>query len=288
VSLRKSFASALVLGGIASALAPLGMGCSGSSGGSGGGGGGGNGSVSVSMTDAPFPFSMVQSAVVTCGQVSIHGNTTSGTSDGFSIIDSTTRTYDLIQLQQGKTALITQASVPAGTYDQIRLVVTQGVITLTDGRVFTLNVPSGSTAGIKVFLNPPITVTSGLSTELVLDFDLSQSFSPVPNSAVQASDVRDFQFHPVIRASAAADSGSIAGKVTSATQAGQPVSGATVTVTSGALVQTTQTASDGTYVVGFLPAGTYTVTVTTMGGGTATASNVAVTTANQTTVNLQL
>ena len=86
----------------------------------------------------------------------------------------------------------------------------------------------------------------------------------------------------------AQDRGTIRGTVTDPT--GAAVVGATVTTKNVAtgLTQTTQTGVDGTYTFLYLPAGTYTVTVTMAGFRTAETPNVQVNVATVTAVDVQL
>ena len=50
--------------------------------------------------------------------------------------DPNGKDFDLVELRNGQTDLLADANVPAGTYTQMRLVVTEGEVTLTDERVF--------------------------------------------------------------------------------------------------------------------------------------------------------
>src|SRR3989337_2948406 len=96
---------------------------------------------------------------------------------------------------------------------KIRLVVSSGYIKLEDERSFDLKVPSGSESGIKVFPDPPIEVNGGLTTDLILDFDVSRSFIPIPNAETKVDKITGFNFHPVIRVVNNSSVGSISGTV---------------------------------------------------------------------------
>jgi len=237
----------------------------------------GLGSVQLEITDAPFPFDAIAQANIIVNEIAVVG------SGGISVVDSQTRVYDLVQLQHGTTAIMTTISLPPGSYHEFRLVVGDATITLTDGRSFALNIPSGSSSGLKVKLSEPLVITSGLSERLIFDFDLSQSFKPIPNSAKKAEDINNFTFHPVVRGAVVSDSGEIGGQVLLLAD-GTAVAGATVTLTNlaGDLTQTATTLADGTFVFAFLPEDIYVVTVETADGLlTAISPNLVVTVGNR-------
>lgn len=56
--------------------------------------------------------------------------------------------------------------------------VTLNLVYLKNGKRFDLSVPSGAQTGVNVFLSLVINVVSQVSTDLLLDFDLSRSFLP--------------------------------------------------------------------------------------------------------------
>jgi hypothetical protein len=230
---------------------------------------GNTGSIRVVLTDAPFPFDMIDSAVVAIDSVSVH--LVASEEGGFRTIDRTPRNLDLLQLQGGTVALLAEAVLPVGEIDQIRLYVHEATITLLDQRTFPLETPSGSQSGIKVFPSPPIPVVGDITTELLLDFDVSQSFSPIPNSPNQVADIQAFVFHPVLRVAVSSQAGSLSGTVwnglgTAETADDVPLPGATVTALQGE-EEIAATASDGLghYVLVGLPAGSYTVRAEAIG-----------------------
>jgi hypothetical protein len=110
-----------------------------------------------------------------------------GTDGKTSSIDfSAPKTVDLLKLQNGVTGVLTDgASVPAGSYDWMRLKVladknTQGqsYIKLLDGTQYPLWIPSGAETGLK--LVRPFTVAQGSVTRLIVDFDLRKSITAPP------------------------------------------------------------------------------------------------------------
>ena len=85
-------------------------------------------------------------------------------------------------------------------------------ILLSDGQEFNLNVPSGAETGIKIFIDPELLIQSGLTSELLLDFDLNNSFVAQGNLS-SPSGIKGFNFKPVIRAVNNQLAGSIHGTI---------------------------------------------------------------------------
>ncbi len=263
----------------------------------------GNGALRLVITDKPFPFEFIESAVVTLTRVSVHkaGPTepadteesvnadeqASGQAveeddgqDGEWITifeDSAGKDFDLVELRNGRTNLLANTELPAGTYNQVRLVVSGGEVTLTDGRTFPLKVPSGDTSGIKLHFT--FEVVEGETTDLLLDVDLSRTFKPIPGGKIDTPDqIKQFHFHPSIamRLINLVEAGSISGTVTDSAGAG--LGGVAVTAYKDDVeVTSTQTEDDGTYQLLGLTTGTYRVEFTATGFVDAEVADVSVT-----------
>jgi hypothetical protein len=270
----------------------------------------GTGTLKVLVTDKPFPFDLIASARVTITSVAVRvadetsadatdqdtenagggsakaiataQDNTGDASETFITISTGEKEFDLLDLQGGRTDLLADTQIPAGTYDQMRLVVTGGTVVLKDGREFALKVPSGDESGIKLHFE--FTVADGQQTTLLLDVDLSRAFQPIPGGHItDPSTIREFKFAPslAMRLINVLQAGSIAGTVKDA--AGNVVASASVTaLKDGTEVTTTTTGADGTYVLGGLPTGTYRVEVSATGFQDAAVDNVAVTAGQQT------
>jgi hypothetical protein len=253
------------------------------------GGSGGSGRLNIQITDAPFPFDMVKAADVTIDMIEVHVSNSPSESSGWMTLSETSQNFNLLDLQGGVTATLLNASLPAGTYGQIRLHVDSASVTLTDDRVFDLNIPSGDQSGIKINVLPQIVVEGGLTTDLLLDFDVARSFVPIPaGNPNSASEIQGFNFKPVIRAVNQSDVGSIAGTVYDDNDTpGVPdddaeLAGATVSaLVGGSVITSTATGPDGTYVLSGLPEGTYDVTAEMTGYVSGTETGVEVVVANQ-------
>ena len=129
--------------------------------------------VTLRLSDAPGSF---QSATVWVSKVQLVGG-----ASGAVTVSETPTSYDLLTLQNGVTALLGTATIPAGSYEQLRLIVDSARV-VASGFTFangdstaSLRVPSGMETGIKVNFAGPVQLPPGQST-LLVDFDVSQSF----------------------------------------------------------------------------------------------------------------
>lgn len=176
----------------------------------------GMGRLTVRLTDAPFPYEEVDQANVTIFKVEIRkasDEESEGEDEGspfITLMNEDVR-VNLLTLINGATEELADLEIPAGTYDLVRVYVKDANVVLKDGETYDLKVPSGAQTGIKVFVKPWITVSGGLSSDLLLDFDVSKSF--VARGNISRPNFNGFIFKPVILASNTSTSGSLAGTV---------------------------------------------------------------------------
>jgi hypothetical protein len=218
------------------------------------------GTIMVRITDAPFPIDMVDSAIVMITKIEIR-STSSDTGNPFVLLSDDTTNVNLIELQNGVIQLLVETDVPVGTYDLVRLYVDEANIYVKDNLTpFSMKVPSGSQTGIKMFVNPEIEVVSGISADLLLDFDLSRSFAVKGNPNTPA-EINGFNFKPVIRAINNTSAGTIAGVVADTSSTLLEEAAVWAEQDTG-IVSTTFTDENGSYAMVGLLAGNYTVSAT--------------------------
>jgi uncharacterized protein DUF4382 len=154
----------------------------------------GSGRLTVRMKDSPF--SDAKAVLVTFKEVKVH-RADSDSEDGWESIDfasgATMRTCDLKQLQDA-TDVLGVATLPAGHYTQIRLIVDSAALyfdnpatagpcgdaatfPIPPGTPFALKIPSGT-----VKLNREFTVADGGATTMLLDFDGDKSIKQTGGS----------------------------------------------------------------------------------------------------------
>jgi hypothetical protein len=162
--------------------------------------------LSVLLTDAPGD---VKAAVVTISEIDVQG------SHGSTVLMNTPVTTDLLTLAGTTASLVSSAVVPAGTYAQLRFVITGAYVEVDNGDgtssfyasspdyaglpsgahvTGTLQMPSFGQSGLKVNLPASdATLTSGEKVVLV-DFDVSQSFGHAAGQSGM------WVMHPVVKA----------------------------------------------------------------------------------------
>lgn len=234
----------------------------------------------VRVTDAPFPIDMIDSAAVTITKVEIR-KTGDGISDGnpFMVIFEDTVTLNLVDLRNGIVYELLDIEIPQGKYDLVRLYVDNASLKIKEGDSYNVKVPSGQQTGIKLFIEPPLNVEGGLTSDVLLDFDLSRSFV-MRGNLNNPSDFKGFIFKPVIRAVNATTEGKIAGMVTDTAKI--KIKNPVVWVKQDTVVQTTVGDTLGRYaIIGLLP-GTYSVHATKENYDTVSFSGVKVVEGNLT------
>lgn len=246
----------------------------------------GNGTLSVVLTDDPFPVDLVSEASVRIDSVVIREKVESDEGSPFHTLVDESSWYNLLDLRNGVTASLVEMEIPAGDYDLVRLMVGDAKIVLNDGSEPPLTVPSGEQTGIKIFIEPDLTVEGGLTAELLLDFNLDKSFIGQGNLDSPAG-VEGFNFTPVVRAVNNSEAGRVDGTVADG-GADSGIENASI-----AAIQNTDTLgtaiadADGYYLIPGLLEGSYTITAFAAGYDTVSAE-VDVVAANKTTQDFAL
>jgi hypothetical protein len=246
----------------------------------------GPGRLVIKITDAPFSIDFVESTTVTITKVEIR-KVCDSISDGnpYMVVSEDTMTFDLLKLRNGITADLADVEVPQGKYDLVRLYVDQASLKIKDGDSYYVKVPSGRQTGIKVFIKPALSVEGGLTSELLLDFDLSRSFV-MRGNLNKPSGINGFIFKPVIRAANISTAGRIEGMVTDTLKV--KIKEPTVWIRQDTVVATAIGDTLGHYALIGIPAGTYSIFATKANYDTVSYSGIKVVAGNRTIRNFEL
>ncbi len=141
------------------------------------------------------------------------------------------------------TAVLGEEELEAGHYTQIRLVISEADV-VVDGATYSLAVPSGTFKFVSGF-----EIVSDVPTELIVDFDAARS--------IHITGKGEYKITPTLRLINKVQCGSISGQVTNYDQT--PV--AFAIAGEDTLTSSYADEENGEFKLGFLPEGTYTVTV---------------------------
>ena len=162
-----------------------------------------SGKITVLLTDAPGD---VKTAMVTISQIYMQGNPDGDDASSRVILRDTPITTDLLTLANSTADLVKDATVPAGSYGQLRFVITGGYIEVenADGSTSiyasspdyaglpsgatvagSLQMPSFASSGLKVKLPEGGVTIDSEQTILLVDFDVSQSYGKAAGGSGQ-------------------------------------------------------------------------------------------------------
>lgn len=229
--------------------------------------GSGEGEIRMHMVDAPAD---VEAVMIVVSRVDVH-TAGSGEADGWVTVSDTPASYDLLSLRNGSSALLANATLRAGLYTQIRLILGAGSYVVIDGVPVELEVASGFETGIK--LNHQFVIEEDQTYEITLDFDAGRSIRPIGLL---------YRLQPVIRIVVNQTSGSISGFVLPAEARATVMVMASVDTLSTTACDTT----NGYFKFPAVPEGTYDLHVSATAGlfRDTVVTNVAVTRQNETSV----
>jgi len=195
----------------------------------------------IALTDSPFPNA--KEVWVDVRQIEILQN---GNDQPLILDGAHPGLYNLLAFTNGKDTLLADATIPAGTISQIRLVLgDNNYIVTTDGQQLALKTPSGQESGLKVQIHQD--VAGGILYRLVLDFDAGKSIVKAGNSG-------NYLLKPVLRIlSLKPSGGNIQGVVVP-----DSVHTAIFAISGGDTIASTFTNGiDGKYLIKDVPEGNY-------------------------------
>jgi hypothetical protein len=120
----------------------------------------------VKLTDAPADLEEVNIDLKAVSVNFIDDST------GWISLETKDTIYNLLGLQNGLDTLIAQGTFPTNTVKEIRLVLGDENTVKSNGQVYPLTIPSGSTSGLKIKVNKKL--NASLET-IVIDFDADMS-----------------------------------------------------------------------------------------------------------------
>lgn len=199
------------------------------------------GELRIYLVDSPGEFDEVNIVVKS---VAVHKSDTD-TITGWTIINNTPATYDLLKLRNGASSILGNVKLTPGHYTQLRLMIDSGSNVVVNGIRYDLVIPSGMESGIK--LTHAFWIESDKLYELTLDFDANRSIVKIGNNS--------WKLQPTIRVAANVISGTISGKVL-------PLdSKASIETIVGTDTVTTLPDTAGYFKLVALPEGTYSVKI---------------------------
>lgn len=238
----------------------------------------------LKITDAPFPIDKIEEAGVTITKVEVRqeGDTTGSP---FLVLLEDTLKYNLLELRNGVTADLLDMEVPAGQYNLIRLYVEGAWLKVQEGEEFHVKVPGGTATGIKIFIDPSLAVVGGLTTEVLLDFDVEKSFVVRGNPNSPAG-IKGFNFKPVIRAVNNTTAGIVEGNIMDSDSTA--VGDARVWISSDTIVSSAFSDMQGYYAFPGIKAGVYDLSAVKEGYDTITIEGIEVVEGNRTAQDFYL
>lgn len=154
--------------------------------------------MNIKLTDAPAAYDAIFLSVKEIQVL---------TSGGRSTLEVGSNPFNILNFRMGKDTLIASKDIPAGTIQEVRLVLNDtGNSVVVNGSSFALTTPSGQSSGVKLKVQE--TIQEGVAYTLLLDFDAAKSI-------VMAGSGK-YLLKPVIRAIPNAVSGAITGVVSPA------------------------------------------------------------------------
>ena len=243
-----------------------------------------NGRLIIGLTDDPFPIELIDSATIEIFRLEAHPADLDD-DEAMVLLSTDTASFDLMKLRNGVVETLVDIEIEAGAYDYLRIYVSEASLTLIEGETFVVKVPSGSTSGIKVKIDPDIVVEGGITSELLLDIDLAGSF--VLNGSIDTpAGIKGFNFKPVIRAINISDAGRIEGFVKDTLRV--PINAVNLWVNVEDETYSTYSEEDGYYNIIGIPTGIHTLYAFKENYDSVIVENVVVVAGNKTTRDLTL
>jgi hypothetical protein len=236
------------------------------------GGPAGEGKTAVFLTDAPFPFDRIERVDIHIAAIALspQADTSEGLPEWVTVAHPE-RTFNLLDLQNGTTALLGEADVPPGQYRAVRVTFDPERSGMTDrdgGHPVIDWQAKGDVPSLFSLVEEPMAIDEN-GEDIVIDFDVGRSFLPDSSSD-------GFLFIPFLRAITRAGSGAIEGRLVNE-ESGEPIPLAAVSIhyafdsvsALGPLMSTVRGDQSGAFRASFLRPGRYAVLPEDLVRGTA-------------------
>ena len=243
------------------------------------------GTLKFALTDAPacgYDAVNVSIQKIRINQSAAAADTASGWSE---IVLTPAMRVNLLDLTNGALAELGQTKLPAGKYNQIRLVLGSNDATTplansvvpTGGKEIALDTPSATQSGLK--LNANVDVPAGMVADFVLDFDACKSVIKRGNSG-------KYNLTPVISVIPRISDASLKVIGFVDPSLATVAAGTSVSVqAAGVMIKATPPDATGKFVLFPVPAGTYDLVVTSRDHATAVLTGVPAVATGATTIN---
>lgn len=202
----------------------------------------GTGQFQLLLVDAPADFDDV---ILDVQGVSVH-KASDDESCGWHDVGVAPAEFHLLELTNGLSALIGDANLPAGPYNQVRLLLGENNRVIAEGEEHELFVPASTVSGLKI--QHEFHIEEEKAYAATMDIDASR--------AVHLAGDGTYILYPMLRIQANAEAGNVAGTIF------PPSARALVWTTIG--TETVSTYADpvtGGFQLSALPVGTYTVNI---------------------------
>lgn len=230
------------------------------------------GTLLMKITDAPFPINLIEEANVTITKVEVR-NESDTAGNPFMVLLEDTLDFNLLELRNGVAAELLETEIPVGEYSLIRLYVDNASISVKDHETYAVKVPSGAQTGIKIFIEPSLKVAGGLTSEVLLDFNVEKSFVLKGDMNTPAG-IKGFNFKPVIRAVNNTISGMVEGIVMDPDSV--VIAEASVWIAQDTTITSAFSSDEGFFALPGIPAGSYSLSAVKEGYDTVTVNDIIV------------
>jgi hypothetical protein len=197
-------------------------------------------SISILLTDAPAKYDEIW---IDIDNVMILFSNDNVQENWIALKNFKKGRYNLLNLSNGADTLLANSDILDGTISQIRLHLGTNNTIVASGSTYNLDVPSGSSSGIKI--NFKDTIEPGIDKPIWIELNAEKSIINTGSGK--------YQLKPVLRAYTSSNTGSIKGKV-------NPIESIPyIFLNTGSEIISTTAAKNGAFVLSGIPVGKYTI-----------------------------